>query len=324
MQTEMVREFLSLWCVLQELLLVVGSFGSIETGSFYVAHLGGSPSGLVVSPDRIYTSTTNTSAVFNLSLSASSRYQFTNSESNIVAMARGPGHQVVVCFYDESCHAVRPIKQKNSNQMYSSFPMKDVFFSRGSTLFIDQSDSNSKMYLGNTRFDSSGYKWMQLGIIRIESDNTDLKTSSSIIQNVQVTSKDFLSRSFLFNFYSGNFSYIVARDHLINGSAIKVLRFSQTDSRGRVTQGPIAEVELLCNTRSENFTIISHSKINRTIILGLNGHKVRTFCTFDIADIDQTIHSTVSKCMNGHYKFSLPWSPMQLSCSSAFTKVGTS
>lgn len=309
--------------VFYELLLVQSSPDASATVPQYEGRLDGTPSNLIVAPDWIYTSVRNIGVAFNSTLSSSSRTQFTDSinrDSAIAAMTLVPGHNtMIVCLYDESCHAVWPLSSSR-HQLYTSNHLEDIRFPRGSTLLSEQSESDSRVYFGSTEVDSNGSKLIHLGIIHIESNNYGVKTSSRIIQSVQVTSKNFVSRDFIFNFCSGECCYFIARDKFVNHSMITVLRVSRTNDSSTFPRDPIVEVRVECNMVDNNFTIASQSKMNQTIILGLNSASSSTLCTFTIADIDQTISSTLSKCKSGNYVFSLPWSHMQSSCSD-FAKV---
>ena len=299
------------------------------TVQLYSENLGGTPTNLIVDADQVYTSVKKIGVAFNLNLSASSRHQFTDSihrDSAIAAMTKVPGqNKFIVCLYDESCHAVWPLT-KHHNQIYASSHLKEIFFPEGSTLISEQTESDS-VYFGGTRVDSNGSKWIHLGIIHFKSNNIDSKISSRVIESisrvinsVKITAKEFISRDFIYNFFSGDYCYFIARDNFVNNSKIKVLRVSRSKVPNGIRSEPIVEVQVHCYAHNKNFTIVSQTMMNQTIIIGLNQADLSILCTFSIADIDRAISATLSNCLTGNYEFSLPWSYMLLSCSD-FIKV---
>lgn len=302
--------------------LVLVSSEAGGTVPLYVGHLSGTPSTLIVGSDQIYTSVGSIGIAFNLTLSGSSRHKYIYSDSNIAAIAEVPGQDgtFIMCFHDGSCSAVCGFSPKcDHHQGYSAIPLEDVSFPKNSTLL---SGSDLGVYVGATRVYHNGSKWIELVSVHIQYNNHMMKSSSSTVERFQIQAREFASRDFLYTFRSGNYGYFIAMDNFVNHSlnAIKVLRVGQNSDPSRLTPDITFEVEVRCNTKNNHFTIVSHLKINQTVILGLNGEGSSTLCMFDIADIDQTISSTLDKCMTGNYEFSFPWSHELLSCSD-ITKV---
>lgn len=159
--------------------------------------------------------------------------------------------------------------------------------------------------------------------IRISQYNTKVKyfLQEPLVFAGKITNKNFISREFFFNFYDDVYVYFIAIDTFKTPTnpheverAIRLMRTCHPGDNG-TDFSSMFEIELDCGPLNPNASIISFSRLNHTVLLGLGGAGgSEKFCMFTTTNIDSVITRTYQLCYSGNFTSELAWVETRYPC----------
>lgn len=139
----------------------------------------------------------------------------------------------------------------------------------------------------------------------------------------RITNRNFISREFFFNFDDGLYVYFIAIDTSNSVSDAHERRISLMrachEENATSTSGLLSmfEIELNCGPLNADASIVSFSKLDEMVILGLSGTAGRAagFCAFNTTAINNAMSRAYDHCFKKiDQHLELPWSQIDFSC----------
>lgn len=265
----------------------------------------GTPSNLLVTSSGVFITIKKVLIHFdanNISHLKTFNYDFTRKYISKIIATDDSEVPVLVCSYDGSC--------------YFHF---NAFFNEGLDAIENvaiQGAQSSLFKIAQTFYIASGEN-MQMQISRFQWDEWFYFSDPLSFMKIGMNT-NFTSRKFLHTFLDDDFVYFIAMDNSTNllDRGIKLMRVCHNAyERNANGLGGIFESKLDCGNVNST-SIISFSKLNKLILLGINsGPGKNSFCMFNITEVNNKISQTYNECYAGDYTFRLPWSTSKsISC----------
>lgn len=222
------------------------------------------------------------------------------------------GSFLLYCFYDGSCSYA----MKNPDQSFPGFGNYSGTLPKAAAANVEISLllADETVYIAS----SAAISLQNEGEIRISQSRIYYQSimNESINTRMRITNVNFVSREFFFSFYDDGYVYFIALDTVVD-SWEKSIRLIRTCHHDNDTENiwSMFEVDIDCGLLTGNSTIVGVFQSNQTVVLVLSGVAGSdAFCVFTLADINEVATQAYSRCLEGNYKFQLPWSATASSC----------
>lgn len=257
------------------------------------------PTNLLVTNTRVFVAIGNTLLRFRTDFSNPESFVWSAAISGIIE-TNDPQAPVWICLNDGYCNLLT---------IYSSPTEFDpeYYQSEINNAMITLSRVQDSFYVTISRSYGSQRREFEICLFRglysyfIARDVCDTKT---------ISKPSFISRNFTHSFSDGDFVYFIMMDTstMLEDSGIKLMRKCHVENVTESTFRATFEIKLDCGPLTANTTIVSFSKLNQTIILGLHDRvSGNRFCVFNTTDVNKEITEAYEYCKAGNYTFQLPW-----------------
>ena len=293
---------LSLLVLLQILLQLIQANGS----SIPRSTLTGKPTNLLVRSNEVYVSTGRTIHIFNSTLSPLDMITCGNL-SKISSIAYSSDSTLVYCFHDGTCYL-----HVDSNEVVdecASF-VNGVAISGAK---ISLSSLWNYFYIASSgKFANNHKRSIEIYKLQLSEDYTFEVTPTFITDKID--KGHFISRDFAFTFHDDGYIYFIAIDYFTNSSENGVM-IMRSCHHNDSFYNSMFEIKIDCGPIAYNSSIVSFSRRNDAIILGLSGPGNDKLCAFNVADVNARAMQIYKKCLDEeNYAFFLPWSTAPFQC----------
>lgn len=275
--------------------ILCGAASSSSSSSSVHYPIDESPTDLFVTSNIIFTTSGRHVHMFNTSLSPIGHFHCSN---NILQIVFIDNFTQAVCLYNGSCYFHKGGLQK--------IEFLETAISEASSSL---SFTGGIVYIASFYMKEDTQKTIQIRKFRYDYITSMLKHMAT--RTLRVTDNNFVSRTFVENFYDGGYVYIVAMDHSSDNSGLKIMRMRHNEE---ASIGSIYEINIECGAVTSNTSIINISKLKQIVIVRLSGNGEDYFCALNIADVNSQCTQVCEQCLSGSHKYSLPWFNSSMSC----------
>ena len=283
---------------------VVLTLTFLQCGAVSLPYPGaGTPSNLLVTRTGVFVSIRDSLLVFSSNLSHLQTFQQeTRRNMNITRITRtgDPSAPVIACITDGCCYPVIEQVIYEPGECVDNLGVPNA----ASTL----STVGDNYYIGSASYGEGAGRVIKTSVFK---SLYSFLIADPISEVKQITSRNFVSREFLYSFSDSGFVYFIVLDNsmVLQDRGIKLMRKCHEENVSASGFGATFEVKLDCGPVTSDSQFVSFSQLNQTVMLGLNdGVSSSKICMFNTAEVNREITLAYQQCKGGDYTFQLPWS----------------